>query len=246
MRELVNKVIENLKRVDFDGLWKGFHKYPFALYDDKTVYFENGEIAHDERFFANTAIDYEGKKLAIWNITGEPTVQDAEILAADMVHEMFHAYQYENSEKRFPRDLTTIRYPYEFENLNFKYAENCLLADAFETADLLQKKQLLNRICGLRQKRGELIGDMMMCEYLTETLEGMADYMGTSSLKMINIEKYTQRCKDYLGKLRELAPLQLDIRKISYYAGVILLLVAKEMGIDYQHDITGAKNPFGG
>jgi hypothetical protein len=60
---------------------------------------------------------------------------------------------------------------------------------------------------------------------------------------MINEEKYTQRCRDYIGKLRELAPLQLDIRKISYYAGVILLLTAKEIGIDFQHEILEAKEP---
>ncbi len=243
MRELIGKISENLKRVDFERLWKGFHRYPFALYDEKTVYLENGEIARDDRFFGNTAIVYEGGRLAIWNITGDPSAEDAETLAADMVHEMFHAFQQENGEKRYPHDLKTIRYPYDPENFNLKFAENHLLADAYETADAAQKRLYLNEICGLRQKREGLIGDMVECEYRTETLEGMADYMGTSALKMISEEKYAQRCRDYTGKLRKLAPLQLDIRKISYYAGVILLLTAKDMGIDFYYEITGAKEP---
>ena len=241
MRELVEQMNKKLMLIDFNELWKGFHRIPYALYDDKTVYLENGEIPRDERFFANTAIDYEGKKLAIWNITGEPSAQDAETLTADLVHEMFHAFQQENGEKRFPHDLTTLRYPYDAENFNLKYAENKLLADAFEAVDPAQKKELFNQLCGLRQKREELIGEMIVCEYLTETAEGMADYVGTLALKVLSEEKFTLRCKDYIGKLRELAPLQLDIRRISYYSGVILLLTASAAGMDLHHTIVGAK-----
>ncbi|HOP11203.1 MAG TPA: hypothetical protein PK629_06910 [Oscillospiraceae bacterium] len=246
MRELIGQVSENLKKTDFDTLWKGFHRYPFALYDEKKVYLENGEILRDERFFGNTAIEYEGGKLAIWNIEGEPAKEDAETLTADMVHEMFHAFQYEKGEKRFPNDLKTLLYPSDIENFNLKYIENKLLADAFETTDLPYKRQLLNQICGLRQKRRELIGEMIECEYFSETFEGMAEYIGTSALKILSDEKYTQRCKIYIRKLRDLSALQFDIRRISYYSGAVLLLTVKELGIDFHHDISGAKQPVWG
>jgi len=243
MRELINKIRAHLEHIDFDALWKGFHRYPFALYDEKTVYLENGEIPRDERFFGNTAIEYEGGRLAIWNIEGEPSKEDAETLTADMVHEMFHAFQQEHDEKRYPNDLTTLKYPFDTENLSLKYTENKLLADAFEATDSVHEKRLLNQVYGLRQRREALIGEMIKCEYLTETFEGMADYIGTSALKMLSEEKYAKRCKLYIAKLRQLTPLQFDIRRISYYSGAVLLLVAKELGIDFHHEVSGAKDP---
>ncbi|WP_154674991.1 hypothetical protein [Desnuesiella massiliensis] len=164
--------------------------------------------------------------------------RDIDILAANIVHEMFHAYQQENGEKRWPKDLVTIKYPNNIENFNLKYEENKLLADAFEQQDLVKKRTLFNYFCGIRQKRESLIGTMCECEYLTETAEGMAEYAGMLALKMLSMSKYTSKVMTYVKLLRDFTAIQLNIRKISYYSGAIMLLTANDMNINIVHSIS--------
>lgn len=68
MRELYNKVLNNLEKVNFEKLWSGFSRYEFALYSSKEVYFEDEVIPWDKRFIGNTAIKYKDRYIAIWNI----------------------------------------------------------------------------------------------------------------------------------------------------------------------------------
>ena len=130
MRELFMELDQIFDKVDFGNIWNGFTRYDFALYDEERVYLKNTVIPRDNRFLGNTAIEYNDAYIAIWHIEN-PSSEDSEILAANIVHEMFHAFQKEKGESRFPSDLKMLDYPYSEENIDVKYSENLLLARAF-------------------------------------------------------------------------------------------------------------------
>ena len=115
MRLLYDKVYEHICKVDFESIWEGFHAYHFALYDDKKVYFKDKTIMYEECFLGNTSIKYDNEQIAIWKID-DYSKEDPIELAANMVHEMFHAYQYELGEKRLPNDILALDYPVILEN----------------------------------------------------------------------------------------------------------------------------------
>lgn len=241
MRELYKQLSERLNQINFESIWPGFHRYEFAIYTSEKVLFDNDEIPWNDHFIGNTSIYYNGSYIAIWNVEHDfmnKDNRDIDILAASIVHEMFHAYQQENGEKRWPEDLVTLKYPDSIENFNLKYEENKLLADAFEQQDLMEKRALLNHFCGIRKKRESVIGAMIECEYLVETAEGMAEYAGMSALKMLSDSKYVNKVMTYVKLLRDFTAIQLDIRKISYYCGAILLLAANDMNINIVHSIS--------
>ena len=241
MRELYNKILNNINKIDFESIWKGFKKYDFALYTSSEVCFGNKTIPWDERFMGNTTIKYEDSYIAIWNVEQDffnNGNKDIDILSANMIHEMFHAHQCENEEKRFPRDLVTLDYPNDIRNFCLRYEENKILSKAFYENNPALKRQLFEKFYNIRRNRQQIIGDMCICEYLSETSEGMAEYVGTMALKQLSEDKYIERVSKYLKYLGNFSPLQLDIRKISYYSGPIILIVAHDLGINFEHSIS--------
>lgn len=130
MRYLYNKVEQILNTVNFNDIWDGFSKYEFALYDEETVYLEADTIPVDNRFLGNTAIDYNGRLIAIWKILN-PLEEDTEYLASNLVHEMFHVFQKSKSENRFPNDLIMLSYPDSIDNFIAKRRENQAVCNAF-------------------------------------------------------------------------------------------------------------------
>lgn len=239
MRKLYQEILERINDIDFGRLWPNFHQYEFVLYTSKSVWLREEEIEWDERFIGNTSIELNGQYIAIWNIEQdflESDDKDLYYLTSYIVHEMFHAFQLSNGEVRFPKDLTTLKYPSDTTNFQLKFEENKILKAAFETEDGDHKRVLLNQFCGIRQKRKQLIGDMVQCEYLTETVEGMAVYVQCLALKQLSEEKYAEQCNKYGTILTTLDRMQLDIRRISYYTGAILLLTAHDAEINIYHD----------
>lgn len=241
MRELYNKILNNINKIDFENIWSGFKKYDFALYSSNEVCFENNSIAWDNRFIGNTAIKYEDKYIAIWNVEQDILNEnlDIDILSSNIVHEMFHAYQYECEEKRFPKDLITLDYPYNLQNFSLKFEENKILSKAFCENNLFEKRHLFEKFYSIRVNRQEIIGDMCKCEYLSETAEGMAEYAGSMALKQLSQAKYTKKMNEYLNYLSSFSSLQLDSRRISYYSGTILLIVAHDLGLNFEHSLSG-------
>ena len=97
---LYHAVAEQLDRLDFAALYPGYHRYPFALYDEEQVCLEGQLFPWDDRFLGNTSIEYEGRRIAIWSVALDP--QPPVALAANMAHEMFHCFQFDEGERRFP------------------------------------------------------------------------------------------------------------------------------------------------
>lgn len=238
MAEEIRKLYDGMKArldgVDFSQIWEGFHRYPFALYNDESVWLDGEVIPRDNRFLGNTCIEYGGGRIAIWNI-GYGVDGDADIFASNLVHEMFHAFQMESGETRFPNDLVTLGYPMDIMNFSVKLEENRLLAAACRGGGQERGRNLLRRFAGLRLYRESIIGGFIDCERLTETVEGMAEYAGMSALNQLSGEKFDERAESYLSIIESPGELLFDPRRISYYTGALIVLAAKLAGISLSH-----------
>ena len=229
--EIYEKVDSILGNLDFNGLMEGFHKYRFVVYDSREICLDGGLIPYEDSFRGNTAMLYNGEYIAIWDIGFSP-VEDMEILAYLLVHEMFHCHQFGNGESRFPSDFSLLRYPQDSDNFTKKYNENLYLANACEHCDSTE----LARFAALRARRLAAYPEMVRQEFRVETIEGMAEFVGLKALKAINGEKYESRVRDYIDELRAESELLFDIRRISYYTGAVFFLCLDAMGRKIEND----------
>ncbi len=126
--ELFRRMDARLRRLDFAELWPGFRRYPCALYDREGVCLEGENLPPEKDWFANTAVCFRGKWTAIWNVEVDPPGEDMDLFTANLVHEMFHCYQYEMGESRWPDEREMLLYPMEEGNLRARRQELRLLA----------------------------------------------------------------------------------------------------------------------
>lgn len=243
MRELYKAVDMILDSLDFERIWPGFTKCNFALYNDNGVYFREEAAQYDQRFLGNTSIEYNGEFIAIWRVDN-PTAEDPQLLAADLVHEMFHAFQSVHNESRWPNDLLMLDYPENMDNFALRYSENLLLAHVFLADDTDSKKNFLHRFMSARKYREGVIGDIIKQEYYTETVEGLADYAGSMALKQLSQEKYTGRINSYVEHLQNLDGRFFDIRRMLYFTGALFCIALSEAGMDFHHEIGVTTTPL--
>jgi hypothetical protein len=225
MRKIQNEISQRLKKVNFNGIFPDFHPFRFALYDNERVYFADSIIPKDDRFIGNTAIQYNQEWIAIWNIA-EPNC-DLDFLTACIVHEMFHAYQNEIHEKRFPNEMRGCFYPRNLENFNQKYRENLLLAALIHKFDKVVWQNFIN----LRKKRLKFYPLDVDYEIKVEIIEGMAVYVELEALKMINPLHYKSKLNSCISNL-ENPDLIFDIRRISYDTGSIIQSIIRNNQLD--------------
>ena len=238
MRELYTSVVNELEKVDFDAIWKGFTPCDFALYDNKTVYLKDGEIPWDERFMGNTAINIDGVSLAIWTVEN-PDSEDIEILAMCIVHEMFHAFQTQQGESRHVNEFAMFTYPHDLDNYQLKMAENHYLAKALEENCMINFQQF----AVMRQARKRIIGDAIIQEFNAETFEGMAEYAGVMALKQISQEKFVEDAQYQIKNIRNPDNL-FNMRRMSYFTGCLLCMTLKQFGIDFHHNLSETRPLF--
>ncbi|WP_413381980.1 hypothetical protein [Alkalihalobacillus sp. 1P02AB] len=236
MRTLYQEVEKRIKKVPLERLWDGFQCFPFALYNSNTVFFQDREITTDERFIANTCIEFEGQYIAIWNVEMD-AIDDPDILAANIIHEMFHAFQREQGEKRYVNDLIMLSYPNDVLNYQYKHAENQFLIKALKASSVAEKKEMLQQMVSIRLKRAKQIGTMIQNEFLVETIEGAAEFVGTLSLKYINSNKYEERIHNYIEMIREPREDLFNIRKLSYFTGTLYLIALTETNILFEQNL---------
>lgn len=236
MRTLYNKIYTLIYQLDYDRIWRGFHPYPFALYNKKLVFLSNKEIPYNTKFRGNTSILWDGSYMAIWQVEDEEKYEEEE-LAAAIVHEMFHAFQQEMGEERCPDDFKLLCYPNDRKNFSLKYKENQILARAIEEQDRTKVLKLLRYVNAYRNRRELLVREFIWEEYRMEVLEGMAEYTALIALKMLNLQLYEKRIEDYKTLLIKANSMQIDIRRISYVTGAIIMLLFINDGIDIFHII---------
>ncbi len=210
-----------LDTLDFHALWPGFSRCPFALYDDERVVFGDETFLKTDEFIANTAIRYRDEWIAIWKLTED---MDPDVLTGKIAHEMFHAYQMEQKENRFPDEMDALtKYRYSPAYLTLKSHEIMLLAALFERFDAVQYKEFL----ALRKRR--------MAEYLyqyryecgVEAIEGSAQYVEWQALKALNPDRYQKAKTECIGRLKDIHRL-MPVRVLCYDAGAALLDICIE------------------
>jgi hypothetical protein len=233
MRKLFQEIQNRIQTIDFNELWNGFAPCEFALYNDETVFFETNEIPKTDLFLGNTTIKYEDKQIAIWKVEKED-LNDLDLIAASIIHEMFHSYQLIEGENRFFNDIVALSYPIEYQNLNMKFNESKLLVSALEENDYQIKESFFKKFTSMRQKRFSLIGDDSLYEKSIETIEGSAEYVALKSLKALNFESYKRQLDKSISWIATINENFLDIRRTSYYTGALICIVADDLHIDYK------------
>lgn len=236
LQKLYQEVSRRLDHLDFDRLWPGFHRFPFALYQENQMCLGGALLPRDGSLRGNTAIRCAGELTAIWDVGSGET--DPDLLSADLVHEMFHAFQMEQGETRFPDDFAALDYPLDVVNFSRKLMENRLLCRALRAEGQVERRKILGDFRALREARREMLGPVLDQELLPETVEGMAEYMGLRALSCLSEEQYQRRLENMLRLLEEPGPLLLDVRRMSYYTGAVLLLASEAAGIPFEHQLT--------
>ncbi len=228
----VNALINGL---ELEEIFQGFSKYAFALYNSEEVCLEGKLIPYQDSFIGNTAIFYEGRFIAIWNIEMDP-VEDDELLAYSLVHEMFHCHQKSSGETRYPSDLKLIAYPEDTDNFQKKHCENLLLAESYKERDIEKFK----KFHALRRERLARYPEMVREELKVETAEGAAEYVGLKALRKLNTGKFKAAIDAHLEKLSLVDALLFDVRRISYFTGAVYFL-ALELFRDFSaFDLTSS------
>lgn len=207
---IYNEVEKRLGRIDFSKLKKGFHPFRFALYNDSDCVFDGKRIERPKEFMANTAVEYNGELVAIWNLMEEPA--DLDSMTASMVHEMFHAYQREMGESRWPdENAALMRYEYSAENISMKLEEARLIREG-----------------NLPALKGSMKARMLKFPYefdyeaRTEETEGSACFIELSALEQLDPEKAEKRWEKLYEEISD-PKRYLPVRIISYSVGAALL-----------------------
>lgn len=228
MRFFYEEVSRKLDTIDFEKIYPGFHRFPFALYNDETIWLENREIPQKD-FYGNTAIEFEGQLMAIWYVDEDIESIDLDVFTANIVHEMFHAFQEEQKMNvNSPNDMKMMMYPENVDNYLLKKHENTMIADAI-CASGQEKIELYRTVLALRELRRKQIGDFIDQEYLIEQWEGMAESCGMLALKQCALEKYTKKLEDYCGIVKR-GDFLFDVRRNAYFTGTFMRFLKDEIG----------------
>lgn len=98
LKNWYDRVREQLDRLDFPALWAGFAPCPFALYTHDTAVLNGEVMPRPAEFYGNTSVCRQGEYLAILEYEADPPA-DVAGLAASLVHEMFHSFQFRCGEQ---------------------------------------------------------------------------------------------------------------------------------------------------
>lgn len=237
LQQAYSDILKRLARLDFNALWPGFARLEFALYNDDEVVLNGKRLPKTEEFLANTAILYEGRTIAIWQLVEET---DPDILTSKIVHEMFHGFQTAAGEKRFPSEFEAIvRYRYTPESLTLKYREDLLLASLAERFDPSVCAEFLS----LRKTRAQFFPYEYGYDGGIEAIEGAAQYVELQTLKQLSAEKYLAEYTRLIGRLRRREAL-IPARILSYDVGALLLSVLLQNGLPVDQTIGETDAPY--
>ncbi|MDO4317992.1 MAG: hypothetical protein Q4C48_07240 [Lachnospiraceae bacterium] len=239
LQEVAARVEEILSALDFNALFEGFHPYRFALYDSREICLDGRRMPYREEFRGNTSIEFEGEFIAIWDYGSDP-LEDRELLAYLLVHEMFHCHQNAKHEARWPSDLALLKDPGDVENFTVKYNENLFLADCYERCDM----EALKKFTALRDRRSAQYPAAAEQEQKAETIEGMAEYIGLKALRAIAPEKFASAVEQDLKLLRGESALLFDARKLSYYTGALFFLCLEQLGAEVRNDFSDGRTAY--
>jgi len=222
MKRIYKQIEERLNIIDFATIYPGFHRFPFALYDSNKIILEDAEFPYDERFIGNTTINFNGHQIAIWNM--DYPIDDLDIFTAKIVHEMFHAYQIENHESRFPDEASGLFYDYDAKNITLKINESLALIESYKKGS----QHDFDKFLTIRKFRATKYLEAVGYESGIEIIEGFARFieiLSLFSLDTVKAEEEIDRMIKMISDPRNYLP----IRKISYEIGALHALVKRTL-----------------
>ena len=224
------QINDKLDWLAFSDLWPGFSRCGFALYNDAEVVLHGEILPKTDEFIANTAIIYKGEHIAIWQLAEE---MDTDVLASKIAHEMFHAYQMERGESRFPDEMDALEmYEYSPAYLSVKYRENKLLAELCERFSDTGFQEFLS----LRKLRMAVYPYQYRYECGIEVIEGSAQYVELRALQILSDPLYRQARADCIARIRKISSL-MPARVLCYDTGAMLLDVCRAHGLPVNETI---------
>lgn len=221
---LYHQVRETISTIDFKRIWQGFEPIKFALFDDEKCFFDGQFIEKTDDFCANTFIRYQGERIATWKVTGELEIP---VLAAKIVHEMFHAYQSHQGWDCWADEMEALqRYEYSTENLSLKLRENELLLALLDRFDEAAYHELLSH----RKLRSQKYPYEFSYESKVEEIEGTASYVEWQALKQLDDKEAAARI-DRMRKVMTKPEYLFPIRISSYDTGTLLVNALVSAGV---------------
>lgn len=221
LSDAYSEIQSRIDQVDFSGVWRGFRPIKYALYKDESCFFDGRSIKKPESFIANTSIEYNGEHIAIWDLSKE--TDDFDALAASIIHEMFHAYQNESGESRWPEEnAALIRYRYSDDNISTKLRE----AEFMQGILIRNDASLFPGLLGMRSGRNREFPFEYDYESRVEQIEGSAKYVELCALAQINAEKGKAAWERTMAAIME-PERYFPIRIISYSVGAAFLACLK-------------------
>ena len=217
LSQAYREVEKRLQKVEFPVLFRGFSRFPFALYDDTRAYIDGRYIDRPAEFIANTSVKYNGADTAIWRLAGDPG--DFDVLASKIVHEMLHAFQNASGEKRWADERAAmVKYRYEAANIAVRLEEAVCMKKCLEGDD----PEAFVRLLSLRRARME----RFPCEYdyeaRIEQIEGTANYVENAALAQLNPAAAEERRAQMLKDLAD--PVKyLPVRAVTYLSGALFI-----------------------
>ena len=204
LKNWYDRVREQLDRLDFPALWAGFALCPFALYTHDTAVLNGEVMPRPAEFYGNTSVCLQGEYLAIWNMEADPPA-DAAGLAASLVHEMFHSFQFRCGEQGWPDDLVLAATEPQPAFLALRAQEHRALAGGAPLSEVL----------ALRQSRAALQPELLLEEARMETIEGTAEYVGRLALAHLSPAACEGACARSAQRLLQWP----DLRRGAYDSG---------------------------
>ncbi|MBR6707299.1 MAG: hypothetical protein IKI84_11575 [Clostridia bacterium] len=211
------QVLSRLERLDFSALFGGFRRFPFALYNEAEAFFDGKRIEKPAEFIANTSVMYNGEYIAIWNLMEE--AYDFDVLASKLAHEMFHAFQNANGEKRWANERAAlVKYRYEEANFAAKMEEAECMRRCLSGID----REAFERLLALRKARMECFPFAYDYEARIEQIEGTANYVEMEALSRLDREKGENRMREALEEINDPSR-YFPVRAVTYLTGAAFL-----------------------
>ena len=211
------EIEERLSRIDFPLLFRRFHRFPFAVYDETRAYIDGEMIDKPAGFIANTSVLFRGKHTAIWDLTGN--TKDFDTLTSKIVHEMLHAYQNASGETRWADERAAlVKYRYEAVNVSARLEE----ADAMDKCISADAPEAFSRLLALRRARADRFPAAYDYESRVEQIEGSAHFVELAALARLDPEKAALRRKELFSELSDPAR-YFPVRAVTYLSGAAFI-----------------------
>lgn len=223
------EIEKRVKTIDYSHLLKGFNPIEFAIYNDEDVCLNGALIKKTDEFLANTSILYQGRYIAIFKVFGN---ENLDVITSKIVHEMYHAYQNINNDKRYPNEMDAlINYEYKATNLYIKTLEGILLKELLDKFEIEKYKQFL----AIRRYRSLEYPHLYKYESMVEEIEGCANYIELKVLEQLDINQYKDKLNEITSNIVNI-DMYFPIRIVSYDFGAAILKVLIDNNIPFNEE----------